>query len=158
MATAAADLFGVVAYPSQRDLDRALEPGKKATGVGSTLITGRVVNLTNSTGIWAQGTSGNTGRAGIIPKLYQGYLVNTDSSSNVVVLTGQGAEFYAEAYDTIKPDAKVIFGDNGTLKAWSSGMYVAVYKGHYGEASGSGEPATDLTAGQAGRFAWERGG
>jgi len=152
MATAAADLFGVVAYPSQFDLDRALEPGKKATGAASTLVTGRVVHLTNSTGIWARGTSGDAGRAGVIPKLYQGLNINTDSSANVVVLTGDGASVYCELFDTIKPSAKVTFGDNGTVKAWTSGKVVGHYQGHYGEASGTGEPATDGTAGQAGRI------
>jgi len=152
MATLAADLFGVVAYTSIFDLDRALEPGKKATGAASTLITGRVVCLAGATGLWARCTSGNTDRAGVIPKSYQGLNTNTDASANVVVLSGDGAEVYAELYDTIKPGQRVTFGDNGTVKAWASGKVVGHYVGHYGEASGTGEPPTDGTAGQAGRI------
>jgi len=75
MATAAADLFGVVAYPSIFDLDRALEEGSKVTT--STLATGRVVVLPTGTGTWATGTSGSSGRAGVIPKLYWGKNVNS---------------------------------------------------------------------------------
>jgi len=149
---AAADLFGVVAYPSIFDLDRALEPGKKATTASSALATGRVVELTNSTGLWAQATSGGTGRAGVVPKLYWGKDVNTDSSANCIVLTGEGAEVYVEAGNTLKPGSRVTFGDGGTAKIWTSGKVIGHYVGHYGEASGTGEPPTDATVGQAARI------
>src|ERR1044071_1580226 len=153
MTIAAADLFGVIAYPGVRDLDRALEPGKKATSASSALVTGRVVHLTNSTGLWARATSGDAGRIGVVPKLYWGKDVNTDASANCVILTGVGAEVYVEAGGTIKPGAKVVAGDGGTVKAWTSGNHIGVYKGHYGEASGTGEAPTDATTGEAGRMA-----
>jgi hypothetical protein len=152
MAKSMADLVGVVAYPSIFDLDRALEPGKKATGAGTALVTGRVVELTNSTGLWAKGTSGGTGRAGVVPKLYWGKNVNTDASANVVILTGEGAEVYVELGNTVKPGARVTFGDNGTAKIWTSGKVIGHYLGHYGEASGTGEPPTDGLVGEAGRI------
>lgn len=149
---AAADLFGVVAYPSIFDLDRALEQGKKATGASSALVTGRIVHLTNSTGVWAQGTSGDAGRAGVVPKIYWGKNVNTDASDNCVILTGDGAEFYAESDGAIKPGAKVTFGDGGTVKAWTSGKVIGHYVGHYGEAIGAGEEPTDAAQDEAVRI------
>ena len=152
MATSVANLIGVVAYPAIFDLDRALEAGKKATTASSALATGRVVHLTNSTGLWAQGTSADAGRAGVIPKIYWGKGVNTDSSANCIVLTGEGAEVYVETADTLKPGAKVTFGDGGKVKIWTSGKVVGHYVGKYGEASGTGEPPTDATVGQAARI------
>ena len=152
MTIAAADLFGVIAYPSQFDLDRALEQGKKATGASSALVTGRVVHLTNSTGVWARGTSGDAGRAGVVPKIYWGKDVNTDASASCVILTGEGAEVYVEAGDTLKPGAKVTFGNGGTAKIWTSGKVIGHYVGHYGEGIGAGEPPTDATVGQAARI------
>ena len=154
MALALADLVGVIAYPSPRDLDRALEQGKKATGAGSALVTGRVVTLTDSSGLWARGTSGNAGRAGVVPKLYWGKDVNTDASANVIILKGSGAEVYCEAANTLKTGARVTYGDGGTVKQWVSGQKaIGVYVGHYGEGSGSGEPVTDATVGQPARIA-----
>ena len=151
MTTAAADLFGVVAYPSIFDLDRALEQGKKATT--GALGTGLVVTLDNTNGLWATAATASTGRAGVIPKLYQGKDVNTASSAEVVVLTGIGAEVYAEAGDTIKPGAKVTFGATGTvIPQTSTYPVIGHYVGHYGEGSGAGEPPTDGTVGQAVRI------
>ena len=148
MATAAADLFGVVAYPSIFDLDRALEEGSKVTT--STLATGRVVVLPTGTGTWATGTSGSSGRAGVIPKLYWGKNVNSAASdSKVVVLTGEGAEVYVEAGATIRKGDRVGFDDSGKVKPYTSGVVVGHYVGHYGEASGAGEPPTDAIVGEA---------
>jgi len=148
MATAAADLFGVVAYPSIFDLDRALEEGSKVTT--STLATGRVVVLPTGTGTWATGTSGSSGRAGVIPKLYWGKNVNSAASdSKVVVLTGEGAEVYVETSGTIRKGDRVAFDDGGKVKAYTSGVVVGHYVGHYGEASGAGETPTDAIVGEA---------
>lgn len=141
MALALADLLGVIAYPN--DFDRAIEIGKKATGASSALGVGKVVALTESTGLWAVGTSGNDVRLGVIPKIYQGVDVNTDSSANVAILTGPGAEVYVECDGTVKPNSRVVAGNAGTVKAWASGNWFGVYVGHYGEGSGSGEPPTD---------------
>ena len=154
MAKSLSDLVGVIAYPGERDLDRALEPGKKATGAGSALVTGRVVHLTNSTGLWARGTSGDAGRAGVVPKIYWGKDVNTDASDECVILTGVGAEVYVESDGAIKPGAKVTFGDAGTVKAWTTGKVVGKYMGHYGEGTAN-EPPTDAADGDAVRIALE---
>jgi len=158
MALSLADLVGVVAYPSPFDLDRALEAGKKATGAGSALVTGKVVKLTASTGIWAQGTGADVGRAGVVPKLYWGKDVNTDASANCIVLTGIGAEVYVEAGGTIKPGSPVTYDINGKVKIWTSGTtIIGHYVGHYGEGSGTGEPPTDATIGQPARIRLETG-
>ena len=152
MALTLSDLVGVVAYPGVRDLDRALENGIKATGAGTALGTGKVVVLTDATGYWAQATSDDAKRAGVVPKLYWGKDVNTDSSIKVTVLTGSGAEVYVEAGGTIKPGSKVTFGDGGTVKIWTSGKVIGHYVGHYGESIGAGEQPTDATIGQAARI------
>jgi len=148
MATPAADLFGVVAYPNILSLDTALEHGAK--GTTSTLATGRVVVIPVGTGTWTTGTSGSAGRAGVIPKLFWGKGVNdTAASTKVVVLTGEGAEVYVEAGGTIRKGDRVAFDDSGKVKAWTTGdTKVGYYKGHYGEGTG-GEPSTDAISGEA---------
>ena len=149
-----ADAYGTIAFPN--NFDRYLEPGKKATTASSALVVGRVVTLAQSTGLWARATSGDVGRAGVVPKIYQGKDVNSDSNANCVIFTGIGGEIYVEAADAIKPGAKVTFGNGGTVKNWSSGTYIGVYKGHYGE-GGAGEPPTDAAASDSIRIALERG-
>lgn len=146
MAIAAADLLGVIAYGDQFDLNRALEHGSKATGAGSAIATGKVVAITEATGVWAKATSGNDSRLGVIPKLYWGADINTDSSSKVQVLTGLGASVYVKAYNAIKPGQRVVAGDDGTVKAWTSGNWFGYYEGHYGEGIGFDQPATDAAA------------
>ena len=160
MVKSLSDLVGVVAYPSPRDLDRAIEIGIKATGAGSALGTGKVVALTEATGYWGQATSGLATRPGVIPKLYWGKDVNTDSSRKVTVLTGAGAEMYVESSGTILPGDRVTFGNAGTVKPWSSGTKpIGVYKGHYGEGSGhgstgdTGQDVTTAVTGEAVRIA-----
>ena len=138
-----ADAFGTIAFPN--NFDRWLKTGKKATTASSALVTGRVVVLAQSTGLWSQATSGDTGVAGVVPKIYWGKNINTDSNANCVVFTGSGGEIYVEAADAIKPGGKVTFGNGGTVKNWSSGTWIATYQGHYGEGSG-GEPPTDAAA------------
>jgi hypothetical protein len=153
MALSLSDLKGVVAYPDIFSLDTALEQGEKATGASSALGTGKVVALTEATGVWSEATSGNDTRLGVIPKLYWGKDVNTDSSAQCLVLTGARAEVYVEAGGSIPVGDRVVAGDGGTVKDWSSGNWFGVYKGHYGEGSGFGVPATDAVAGDAVRIA-----
>ncbi len=158
MALTLSDLVGVVAYPGVRDLDRALENGIKATGAGTALGTGKVVVLTDATGYWAQATSDDAKRAGVVPKLYWGKDVNTDSSIKVTVLTGSGAEVYVESSGTILPGARVQAGNGGTVKAWATGKKpIGKYMGHYGEGSGHGtgtaQNVTTAVTGEAVRIA-----
>jgi hypothetical protein len=92
----------------------------------------------------------SSGRAGVIPKLYFGKGVNdTAASTKAVVLTGEGAEVYVEAGGTIRKGDRVAFEDSGKVKAWTTGIVVGHYVGHYGEASGAGEPPTDAISGEA---------
>ena len=153
MALSASDLAGVVAYPSPKDLDRALEHGNKATGAGSALVTGNVVVLTDSTGLWARATSDDAKRAGVVPKLYWGKDVNTDSSSKCLILTGNGAEVYVVSDGAIKPGSRVQAGNGGRVKAWATGKKtIGVYKGHYGEGSGFDQHPTDAAQNDAVRI------
>ena len=153
MTLSASDLAGVVAYPSPKDLDRALERGGKATGAGSALVTGNVVVLTDSTGLWARGTSDDAKRAGVVPKLYWGKDINTDASAKCLILTGSGAEVYVIADGAIKQGARVQCGNGGRVKAWATGKKaIGVYKGHYGEGVGE-ETITDAAQNDAIRIA-----
>jgi hypothetical protein len=152
MAIAAADLYGVVAYPDVFSLDRAIELGEKATGVGSAVPIGRVVAITEATGVWATATSGNDTRLGVIPKLYPGKDVNTDSSAKITVLTGPNAEVYCEADAAIVVGQRVVAANGGRVKAWTSGNWFGVYMGHYGEGSGQDNAATDAVANDAVRI------
>lgn len=153
MALSLADLVGVVAYPDILSLDRAIELGEKATGAGSALPIGKVVAITESTGVWAVATSGNDSRLGVIPKLYPGKDVNTDASAKVTVLTGPQAEVYVESDGAIVVGQRVVAANGGRVKAWASGNWFGVYKGHYGEGSGQDNAATDATANEAVRIA-----
>ena len=149
MAIAAADLLGIVAYGDQFDLNRALEHGKKATGAGSAIAIGKVVALTEATGVWSKATSGNDTRLGVIPKLYWGEDINTDSSAKVQVLTGLGASVYVKASGAIPVADRVVAGDDGTVKDWTSGNWFGYYEGHYGEGIGFDQPATDAADGDS---------
>jgi len=146
MATVA-ELIGTPVHASEFDLGDALEPGKKATGVGSAIPIGRVAFLTGSTGIWAIATAGSTGRIAIIPKLHQGD-ANTDSSSNVVVAARPGAQYIVEANGAIKPGSQVLPDTGGKVKTSGGTQGFAVYKGHNGEGS-AGNPPTDAAAAEA---------
>ena len=143
MAISAANLLGIVAYPDIFSLDRALELGEKSSGAGSAIETGKVVAITEATGVWAKATSGNDTRLGVIPKLYWGKDVNTDSSTKVTVLTGPNAEVYVKASGALIVGQRVVAGNDGTVKAWTSGNWFGVYMGHYGEGSGQDTAATD---------------
>ena len=149
MALTLSDLLGIVAYPDIYKLDRALELGEKATGASSALGTGKVVAITEATGVWAQGTSGNDTRLGVIPKIYWGKDVNTDSSAKVTVLVGPNAEVYVESDGAIVVGQRVVAANGGRVKAWASGNWFGVYMGHYGEGQGHDNAATDATANEA---------
>ena len=152
MALALADLLGVVAYPDIFSLDRAIELGEKASGASSAIGIVKVVAITETTGVWAQATSGNYTRLGVIPKLYPGKDVNTDASTKVTVLTGPNAEVYVESDAAIVVGQRVVPANGGRVKAWTSGNWFGVYMGHYGEGSGQDNAATDAVANEAVRI------
>jgi hypothetical protein len=166
MALTVAQLLGSPADGS--DLDRNLEIGVKATGVGTAVAPGRVVFLTESSGEWAIATDGSTGRQGVVPKLDP---LNVDGDDTITVATGINSAWYIEANGTIKPGARAQPSAGGTLKqyvAGNVGTTVAendveaaikdferapwVYEGHYGEGSGLGNKPTQILDNEIGRF------
>ncbi len=142
-------LLGTPAHADEWDLDRQLEPGTKATGVGSIIPVGRVAFLTAATGIWAIGAAGSVGRYGVIPKLAPR---QTEAGAKIWLVTGPGAETYVEANGTIKPGAIVVLDAGGKVKqlaAEAQSLWFAEYRGHYGQGSGEDPPVTDALAGDA---------
>jgi len=142
-----AQLLGKPGYGDKWDMDRQIEVGKKATGSSSAIAPGRIAFLTESTGIWAIGTSGSTGRQGVIPALAP---VNLDADDHLIIVTGPGSEIYVEGNGAIKPGADVVPDTGGKAKAGFGGQWS--YVGHYGEGSGLGIPATDGAAAEAWRI------
>ena len=149
MALTTAQLIGTPAHADARDLDRAIEIGKKATGGASAIAVGRVVFHTHATGVWAIATSGSTGRMGVVPKLAP---VNVDGDDTLSVVTGVDAEIYTEATGAIKPGAHVLPDTGGKVKASTGGEGFAVYVGHYGEGSGLANDPTDAASAEAVRI------
>ena len=166
MALTVAQLLGSPADGS--DLDRNLEIGVKATGASSAIAVGKVVVLTESTGVWAIATDGSTGRMGVVPKLDP---VNVDADDTITVATGINSAWYIEANGTIKVGARAAPSAAGTLKQYAAADVTTtvseanvenaikdferapfVYEGHYGEGSGLGNKPTQALVGEAGRF------
>ncbi len=166
MTLTVAQLLGSPADGS--DLERNLEIGIKATGASSAIAVGRVVVLTESTGVWSLATDGSTGRMGVVPKLDP---VNVDADDTITVATGINSAWYVEANGTIKPGARAAPSANGTLKQYAAGDVTTtvseanveaaikdferapfVYEGHYGEGSGLGNKPTQILDNEVGRF------
>ncbi len=147
------------------DLDRNIEIGNKSTAGSSAVAAGRVVVLTQSTGLWAIGASGNTGRMGIVPKLDP---LNVDADDTLQVATGQGSQWYVEAAGAIKPGSRCTVTTGGKVIAYVAGDVTAtptestiesaikdferapfIYVGHYGEGSGLHNDPTDAANAEA---------
>jgi hypothetical protein len=147
------------------DLNENIEIGNKSTAGSSAIAVGRVVFLTESTGLWAIATAGSTGRMGVIPNLDP---VNVDADPSLQVATGIGSEWYVEAAGAIKPGARCMPTTGGKLIQYVAGDVTTtvseanveaaikdferapfVYKGHYDEASGLKKKPTDAANGQA---------
>lgn len=140
-----AQLLGTPVHANEFDLDGALEQGKKATGGGSAVAAGRIVFHTNATGTWAIGTSGSTGRMGIIPNLAP---LNLDADTALIIGTRVGGQYFVEANGAIKPGAQCTVDTGGKLKTTTGGQGPFIYKGHDGEGT-LGNPMTDAAAGEA---------
>jgi hypothetical protein len=139
-------ILGTPAHADEWDLDRQLEPGLKATGVGSIIPIGRVAFLTQATGLWAIAGAASVGRYGVIPKLDPR---QTETSARIWLVTGPGAETYVEANGPIKPNAILVTDAGGKVKAKtteSPDLWFAEYRGHYGQGSGGEPPVTDAIA------------
>jgi len=148
MALTMAQLIGTPAHADALDLDRAIEIGKKASGASSAVAVGRVVFLTGSSGVWAIATAGSTGRMGVVPKLAP---ANVDADTEITVMAGVGAEIYVEAAGAIKPGSQVLPTTGGKVIA-TTAAGIGIYKGHYGEGSGLGNPPTDAANAEAVRI------
>lgn len=149
MALTLAQLLGTPAHADAKDLDRAIEIGKKSTAGSSAIAAGRVVFLTSSSGQWAIATSGSTGRMGVIPNLAP---LSVDADSSVAVMSGVDAEIYVEANGAIKPGAPVLPDTGGKVKTSGGAAGMGIYMGHYGEGSGLGNDPTDAAAAEAVRI------
>lgn len=167
MALTLAQLLGTPGWAT--DLDRNIEIGKKASGGSSAIAAGRVVFLTDSTGVWAIGTSTSSGRTGVIPNLDP---VNVDGDTELQIATGVDSEWYVESNGTLKPGCRVACDTGGKVKAFVLAdvtttvseanvenaikdfeRVVGNYKGKYGEGSGLGNPPTDATSADPVRIA-----
>ena len=144
-----AQLLGTPADADEFSLDGALEIGNKSTAGSSAIAAGRVVFLTQATGVWAIATSGSTGRMGVVPNLAP---LNVDADGTLTVAARTGARYYVEANGAIKPGGQVIPDTGGKVKATTGGAGFAVYEGHYGEGSGLGNAPTDAAAAEAVRI------
>lgn len=161
MTQSLANLLGKPGYGGSWDLDRQIESCKKATGSSSAIAAGRITVLTESTGLWAIGSSGARGRMGVVPALSP---LNTDDMDTFPNITGIGASIYIEAGGTIEPGARVAPTTGGKGVQFSGDVTATptqttinsivsaapfIYEGHYGEGSGLDNEATQATTGQA---------
>ena|SRR5687768_7044216 len=139
---------------------------KKATSGGSAILPGKVVKLTESTGVGALAptTAGLTGPFGVVPRLAP---VNVDSDDTFQVITG--GEIYVTADGAIKPNQRVMPSTStaGEVVAYvapaasasptqaevntaaeAQQKIVGIYLGHVDEGSGLTNEATDAADGQ----------
>lgn len=138
----------------------------KSTAGSSAIAKGKVVKLTESTGVGAvtPASANVLGPFGVVPALYP---VNVDADATFTVLTG-GGEVYVKADGAIKPNGRVqpsaatagevvafIVADSGTtpseaqveLAGEKFNAVVGYYLGHVDEGSGFSKPATDAADG-----------
>jgi hypothetical protein len=114
-------------------LNEDIEPGKKATGVGTDFPPGACVQLDPASGLWILSDVDNTTwRHGVIPNLYP---IPTESNAGIQVVTGSGAEIYVRLNGTAKPNQGILGDDGGKVKA-VTGVGFASYIGKEGEGMG----------------------
>ena len=119
--------------------------GKATTG-GSAIPVGKLVKITESTGIAAIATAGDAGPFGVTPTLYP---PSKDADSQVHIARGAGAEYYLESTGVIKPHQEVVADTGGKVKAKAAeadGLVVGEYMGKEGEGRSLGSPITDAAA------------
>ena len=139
---------------------------KKATSGGSAILPGKVVKLTESTGVAAitPASANVLGPFGVVPNLYP---LNADSDDTFTVITG-GGEVYVKADGAIKPNSRVqpsaatagevvafVVAAAGTtpseaeveLAGEKFNAVVGTYVGHVDEGSGLAQEATDAADG-----------
>ena len=145
---------------------------KKATSASSAILPGKVVKLTESTGVGAiaPASAGVKGPFGVVPRLYP---VNVDADDTFTVITG-GGEVYVKADGAIKPNSRVqcsastagevvayVVAAAGTTPTEAEveaageafNQVVGTYLGHVDEGSGLAAEATDAADGDIIRIA-----
>lgn len=144
--------------------ERLVSVGKKATGGGSAVLPGKVIKLTQSTGVWAIAGTGAAGQLSVVPSLSP---LNTDSGDDILFLRA-GAEVYVTADGAIKPNAAVMVSGStaGEVVTYATTAIattpaqadveaardeytkiVGIYLGHEGEGGSEGKPVTDAADG-----------
>jgi hypothetical protein len=119
--------------------------GKATTG-GSKVVVGRLVKITEASGLGALATAGDAGPFGVVPNLYP---VNADSDATMTIVRGNGCEVYVEANGAIKPHQRVVADTGGKVKAAAAEadtLIVGEYMGKEGEGRAHGKPITDAAA------------
>jgi len=143
---------------------RLIGNGKKATGGGSAVAAGKVIKLTQSTGVWAVAGTSAAGILSVVPNVYP---ANTDSGDDILFLKA-GAEVYVTADGAIKPHANVMVSASTAGEVITYAVtaidatpaqadveaardeftkIVGVYLGHEGEGESEGKPVTDAADG-----------
>jgi len=138
--------------------------GTKATGGSSAIAVGKVVKLTEATGVWSAAATSSKGPFGVCANVYP---VNGDSDAIINVAVG-GGEWYVTADGAIKPYARVMISGStaGEVVTWASATIdttpaqadvvaardefskvVGIYLGHEGEGKGGTVP-TDAADGE----------
>ncbi|HEY1248954.1 MAG TPA: hypothetical protein VGE97_08215 [Nitrososphaera sp.] len=118
----------------------------KATGASSAIAVGKLVKITESTGLAALATAGDAGPFGVTPTMYP---ASTDSDPQVHIARGAGAEYYLETTSVLKQHQEVVADTDGKVKAKAAeadGLVVGEYMGKEGEGRSLGKPITDAAA------------
>lgn len=118
----------------------------KATSGGSAIPAGRLVKITEATGLGALATAADTGPFGAVASVYP---LNKDADAQMTIVRGLGCEIYLEANGVIKPHQEVVADTGGKVKAKAAeadGLVVGEYMGKEGEGRALGKPITDAAA------------
>lgn len=152
----------VAGDPGNTEALKYIVTGTKATGGSSAIAVGKVVKLTESTGVWSSAATSSKGPFGVCANVYP---VNGDSDA--IINVANGGEWYVTADGAIKPYTRVVVSAStaGEVIAFSStsidttpaqadvvaardefSRIVGIYLGHEGEGKGGTVP-TDAADG-----------
>jgi len=127
-------------------LGRYITTCGKATSGGSAIPVGRLVKITEATGIGAQATAADAGPFGVTPRLFP---ASQDADPTFTVVRGNGCEVYLETTSVLKQHQEVVADTGGKIKAKAAeadGLVVGEYMGKEGEGRAHGKPITDAAA------------
>jgi hypothetical protein len=118
----------------------------KATSGGSAIAVGKLVKITEATGIGALATAADVGPFGATPRLFP---ASQDSDPTFTIVRGNGCEVYLETTGVLKQHQEVVADTGGKVKAKAAeadGLVVGEYMGKEGEGRAHGKPITDAAA------------